>query len=303
MNSDESWSHYWLQGCETSFGNTLTDGYIGSIKTAWEEFFSTIVDYEHVLDICTGNATLIRMAKRSLVNFDHIYFTGVDYAKIKIDENLKEMLNVKLLFGINIEALPFRKNMLDHVMSNFGLEYSNLKLSIAEISRTLKIKGRVQLICHHEDSILIKNSRVELDFLNDLFIEHGALLSLENLLIALTTNEDENVKESYRYQLNESLSVLEKKYRNVFYTSDFMSFFKFIFNPKVKDKLKDLLAYKKETLAYKIRVSLMVNSALTIEKIEKLKYHFNENSLVISKEKYLSEESETIAYLIEAQKV
>ena len=86
MNSSQHWTQYWEQGSTTSFGDTFKDGYDGVLEAEWREVFTALKPKDCVLDLCTGNASLIRMADKLLSHFNEINFTGVDYADVVKDD-------------------------------------------------------------------------------------------------------------------------------------------------------------------------------------------------------------------------
>lgn len=299
--SSESWSQYWLQGHKTSFGKSFADTYEGVIKFEWQKLFKQLPAKATVLDLCTGNASLIRVAQQSVDNFYDLNFTGIDYAKICVEEDLLKQPNVKLLFDENIEKLPFDSAQFSVVISNYGIEYSCLDKSIQEAARVLKKGGKMEFVCHHTDSIIIQNSNKERLMLNELFKPSGAMDCLENLVCALS---DKNIKqnndnaETWRTQLNENLGLLAEKYGVIFYNGDFLSFLKFIMAPKREDKLKAMDSFKKEMSEYKTRLNEMVDAALTPSKLEIIHSTLSVNGVTITSEAPIVNEEGCVAYKI-----
>jgi ubiquinone/menaquinone biosynthesis C-methylase UbiE len=189
MESSWFWSQYWQQNNVTSFGSSLKNGYTGTLKEQWESIFGQLKAGDKVLDLCTGNLSLIRLAKDSMPSFARVEFTGVDFAQISANEFVENNKNVRLLGEVNIECLPFENETFDHVISNFGIEYSDLASSIVEASRVLKRGGKVDFICHHETSMLIKSSKEELAFIYDLQKLNGPVSKLESFVTAINKEE------------------------------------------------------------------------------------------------------------------
>ena len=253
MLTSNSWSQYWLEGHKTSFGESFIDCYDGIIKTEWDKVFKQLQSTMSVLDLCTGNASLLRLAKQSMSNFDQVLFTGVDYADIKIDDCFSTLENVKLQFNVNIEKLPFEAKSFDYVISNFGVEYSSLSESLKEVGRVLKVGGVIQFICHHTESNLIKSSQKELEFLNEIHTDNGAVFCLEKLVLALDEENkcsDALNSEYWRLALNKSLQKVADRHSLTLQQSDFLSFLKYILKPSVKEKLNMLDRFKKDMLSY-----------------------------------------------------
>ena len=141
MDKDNYWSQYWQQGNKTSFGDKHEHGYEGVLKKEWDSIFSKLKPGSSVIDLCTGNLSLIRMASQFDNSFAEINFTGVDYANIVTDDFVHNNDNVVFLTGVNIEKMDCEDKSFDHVISNFGIEYSNVERSIIEIARILKKNG------------------------------------------------------------------------------------------------------------------------------------------------------------------
>jgi len=303
MNSEKYWSQYWLQGNKTSFGDTFQAGYEGTLKQEWGDFFSTINPKCSVLDLCTGNASLIRIAATTLSYFNQITFTGVDYASILNDDFIAKHKNVDIKSKVNIENLPFDDNSYDFIISNYGIEYSDIYKSTAEAARILKKNGLLNILCHYHDSVLIKDSKDELKYLTSLLTTNGVLNNLELLLTSLNKKNNEDERECYRAKLNDEMNLLANSYGNYFYKSDFMSFFKFLFSAKATDKSIEFNDFKNELLGYKYRINSMVSSALTPEKITKIKACFKDNKLKLMNEKSIEHNGNIIGYKISAKKI
>ncbi|MGB0936883.1 MAG: class I SAM-dependent methyltransferase [Colwellia sp.] len=307
MESSRFWSQYWQQNNVTSFGSSLKNGYTGALKEQWGSVFEQLKDEEKVLDLCTGNLSLVRLAKDSLQSFANVEFTGVDFAQIGANEFVENNPNVRLLGEVNIENLPFENEIFDHVISNFGIEYSDLSNSIAEAARVLKKGGKVDFICHHERSNLIKSSKEELAFISDVLKLNGPMSQLEALINAihkeglsksLPQAKKDSEAESLRESLNKAMSELLDKYGSYLYNSEFMKFFKFIFSKQASDKLFALNSYKAELTGYQVRISAMVNSALNDESVSAFNKRLVNNGFEQPKNEAVFDENVMIGYKI-----
>ena len=274
MTSSKPWSQYWSQGHKTSFGNTFEDCYEGIIKSEWYKVFDKMEQGDAVLDLCTGNASLIRLAEQGLDNFSTMAFTGVDYAEVSADQKLANLANVSLVFNQNIEQLPFYENTFNAIISNFGIEYSDLSVSLPEASRVLKTGGTIDFLCHHVGSDIIQRSQRELLMLKAMHQNQGVVDKLENLIIALENQGDghnANESETWRLELNQGLAELAEKFTTTFYQGDFISFLKFVLKPTTQEKLNAFGAFSKEMQDYQMRLNAMVNAAITPEKSDDVK--------------------------------
>jgi len=299
MADNEYWSQYWSQGHQTSFGACFPAGYEGIIRSHWQNIFSHIVDNSTVLDLCTGNASLIRLAKEGMNNFSSSHFTGVDYARVNIKDGFEKLSNVKLFFDTNIENLPLTSGSFDLIVSNFGIEYSNLATSIVEVSRLLKSSGRVEFICHYHQSIIVIPNNKELAMLNVMLNTDNAMDCLGNLINCIT---DKSLAEKWRNKLNSRLSEINAVYFNELQQNDFLKFLKFVLNPNLQDKFKQFILFKEEMLGHQARLNTLSQAALSEDKLRKLSNSFSENGLILTQQDKIVNEEGIVAYKLTAIK-
>jgi hypothetical protein len=81
-----------------------------------------------------------------------------------------------------MEALPFEAGTFDLVVSQWGLEYSNLEISTPEVLRVLAPGGRIQLLLHHVDALPVTLAAHEVVHLQWLLNESTYLESVEHML-------------------------------------------------------------------------------------------------------------------------
>ncbi len=301
MDSKENWSEYWGQGHSTSFGDDFKDNYQGVLRKNWTLIFERLTGEQKVLDLCSGNGTLIRLAKSVFPSFDIVEFTGVDYAEIPLDPEFKKLKNVDFLSGINIELLPFESNGYNLVMSNFGIEYSELSNSIAEAARVLKPNGQLEFICHHTGSVIIKKNKRILNALREVLDLGGVLATLKSMVIALVANESTEA-ELQRIHLNKQLTVLSEKDHLALEDTDFLKFLKFVLTNTTEDKLGLVQEFSNSALAHKSRLEEMVNAALDDAKLWMLKETCKNHGLEVLKISDLYEYESLIACHISAIK-
>src|SRR5262249_14723851 len=60
--STSAWDQYWQDGRLASCGGQGGVNYQPVIAEGWRRFFGTLTDGAHVLDICTGNGAVARLA-------------------------------------------------------------------------------------------------------------------------------------------------------------------------------------------------------------------------------------------------
>ncbi len=214
------WDEYWQQGHLTSFGDSFSGNYSGVLETNWHKDFNALADNFKVLDLATGNGALPLLLNQYFKGDNKKgEVIGVDLAQIntKLDElALSEQVRVSLLSHIDCSCLPFEDNSFDLVISQYGLEYSDLALSIPEAIRVLKPGGRLSLVTHHSRSMIINRNRRILNVVSQHSITK-VFETMEALILkmgTLTNAEDvQRIKqdiecERLRHQLNQEISTL-----------------------------------------------------------------------------------------------
>ncbi|WP_220733146.1 class I SAM-dependent methyltransferase, partial [Shewanella morhuae] len=156
----QHWSEYWEQGHLTSFGTDFSSNYAGILKDIWLPIFKELRPNFEVLDIATGNGALPLLLKNYLDESNiNGRVRGVDIAKIQpIKFDADNLIKIELIGEVNCESLPF-SDPVDLVTSQFGIEYSNLSASLKTVANILKTGGRLSLVCHHHNSMIISRNK------------------------------------------------------------------------------------------------------------------------------------------------
>lgn len=165
-NDPNEWSPFWQAPTITSFGDLFPNNYDGTILDFWHDQLTG--NYDHVVDLACGNGALTWICDRRLnENGVRTRITGVDFAAIDpfrvLGKNPEEYPGVEFLGDTPIEALPFQDDSIGLAVSQYGIEYSDLEKSIPEVARVLSPTGKVSLILHDIDSVLIAGAVEHLD--------------------------------------------------------------------------------------------------------------------------------------------
>lgn len=300
------WSQYWQQGHLTSFGTDIKNNYDGVLKERWSDFFKNFKHEDKVLDIGTGNGALIALAIAN--GFPNCQYTGVDYAQLNINDNvLLNRANVQFYSKTASENLPFKNQSFDHVISQFALEYTDLEQSIKEVSRTLKTQGSFKFVCHHEESIIVLPSKSILKLSIEIKAKGGLLEVVRKLVRNLS---DPLMKanletEALRIKLNQKMADLVEIDKIAFFNTNFPALIKNVFSRQSNIPNQEIIdIFAAELDGSILRLSDLVNSALTEKKIIELFSYCQKNDLVITHNQIVFQnDSDILGYEISGVKI
>jgi SAM-dependent methyltransferase len=158
------WSDYWRQGALHSLCGSVASGLDGGIRDFWLQAFSAAPQQGRLLDVCTGNGVIPRLACESASGrFARV--DAIDLATLAPGwlAAAPEACRQATFFhgGIPAETLPFGPATFDLVTSQFGLEYCRTDLAVPELARVAKPGAGLALLLHHADSRLADVAREE----------------------------------------------------------------------------------------------------------------------------------------------
>lgn len=182
------WSRYWAGGALHSCGGSFDGNYAGEIREFWREAFAPLGAGTRLLDIATGNGPIPKLMLELRPGVD-VQCDAVDLASVAPawPQTLPEAERLRLRFhqGVQAESLPFADAAFDLVVSQYGLEYSDLPRSVPELLRVLSPAGRVRLLVHHADALPVKLAFEELRHLDWLQSPDGLLAAAVPMLSAM----------------------------------------------------------------------------------------------------------------------
>jgi SAM-dependent methyltransferase len=168
LSRREVWSRYWARGALHSCATTF--------ESFWRPIFAALPSEARILDIGCGNAPLAQLLSAQV---DMPRYLGVDLAQPQPrwlgSLPSAQQSRISLLGDTAAEALPCESGSIDLVISQYGLEYSDLSRSLAELERVLKKGGQIALLMHHENSLPVRNAHDELTHLDHLEASTGLL--------------------------------------------------------------------------------------------------------------------------------
>jgi len=183
----DSWSRYWAGGALHSCATSFDGNYDDAIGEFWRAVGATLTGSERVLDVATGNGALPRFLVDTLGSAGRLpEVDAVDLADIAPTwvQQLPPAQADRLRFHprVAVESLPFADAHFDLVISQYGLEYSELDRSVDELLRVMQPGAKVALVLHHLDSLPVRLGRAEVVEIDWLLQAGGLLQKAKRLL-------------------------------------------------------------------------------------------------------------------------
>ena len=176
IDSRSAWTRFWKYDRLASFvAGPGAPNYDERIASGWREFFESLPDESRVLDLCTGNGAIAVLAVETAERCGkHFSVTGLDLADIApaafVSRSRDELQKIHFLGGTAAEVLPLESASFDAVVSQYGIEYSDLERSVPEALRVLAPGGRPRFAVHAAEGSVAANTRsaiADADFLLD----------------------------------------------------------------------------------------------------------------------------------------
>ncbi len=194
FNREQVWTRFWASGALHSCSGSYADQYGDSVTEFWTACFKSLPLGSRILDIGTGNGVLPKLLINMKDRTDFIC-DAIDLAEPKPVwfANISADMRARVHFHshCSAEKLPFPDNTFDLVVSQWGLEYTDLSRSCEEILRVLKPSGIVQLVLHHPQAVPAMLASFEIEHIEWLLQEAGYLDIAEQMLapMALANTE------------------------------------------------------------------------------------------------------------------
>ena len=173
MPETSIWNDYWHFDRLSSVDDLAETNYREEVAGGWKSFFSSLPDGASILDLCTGNGAIAVMAAEAgRRGGKHFRIVGADAADINpclyVTKQRDELAAIEFRPATPIEKLPWPAASFDAVVSQYGIEYSDLSLSIPELARVVAPNGKARLILHAAEGAVVERSKraiADIDFL------------------------------------------------------------------------------------------------------------------------------------------
>ncbi|MBU2879857.1 MULTISPECIES: class I SAM-dependent methyltransferase [Alteromonadaceae] len=295
------WSQYWQQGHMTSFGNDFSDNYTGALKSLWEEVFKAVAHNNKVLDIGTGNGSIIALGIQINPN---LYFTGLDSAKLSLPEIFQNLDKVDFIEEASAEDMPLQDQSYDCVVSQFGIEYSSLPKSLSEVSRVIKPAGQFHFVVHECDSTIVKPN-IHILNAGKALLNSEVIDSLRKLFNGLAKyGQQSAITDQLRQKLNSDIASIAAKHASGLHGTNFPVFLKHVMNPnfELKQRKSDLKIFLNELDGQIVRLSDLVEAAMNETKHLQLTTLLKEYGLDLLNDEHIFENGKMIGRYISGTK-
>ena len=301
------WSQYWRQGHLTSFGEDIKDNYIGTLKDVWQDVFDTLQATDKVIDIATGNGALVKLIYDGRNESEFPFVDAIDLADIQITDELKQQSNKTEFYSrVNCEKLPFENESTNLIISQFGIEYSNLERSIAEVARVLTTNGTAQFVCHHKESIIVKPNLNILRKSLDLKSKNGGVAIIKKLLNEIQKHgKGSATAERQRNKLNKYMEMHIKSDEGSFMATNFHLMVRAVMaNLAIPTNYEHIIqSFEKELVGSIERLSDLGNAALERTFEQKLVKYCEKHTLNLKEfVPVVNDKNEVLAWKINLKK-
>jgi len=186
LRTTHSWTEYWAAANAGALVLDGTDSAGELVRDFWTSQRPLFSPSERVIDVGSGNAFLATVMYPDESSLRACpFWTCIDAAHVKLPSTHRHLsAKVSMLADRNFDQLLGAAHGTDWIVSNFGIEYTDLTNAALACRKNLKLGGQCLFLMHSAGSVLERQSRTELgDILflteqSDLFGAAAALLPL-----------------------------------------------------------------------------------------------------------------------------
>ena len=157
-----AWDHYWRDGRLASCGGEGGAGYGDVIALGWREFFSGFPQGSRILDVCSGNGAIARLAEKVAVERGIRFSIDAADAAQLVPPGIAGSGMVHFRSRVAAENLPYASDSFDVVVGQYGIEYTDLTRSLAELARVSSTACRLRFLIHASEGVVVGGARRQL---------------------------------------------------------------------------------------------------------------------------------------------
>ena len=323
MPSDhtQDWNNYWQGRSAKQTGNALLGVGIenNEVLTAfWQDIFTAMPAETKIIDFACGAGSVLMQAQSAGLS----NLTGLDVSQNAIDMLKSKMPSVEGHVGY-VDNTSFDASSFDLVVSQFGVEYAgssaNIVQAIKEMTRLLRPEGKIVLVTHIQNGAIAQGCQRSLEQIA-LVDQSGFFKSAKDALKAITKSQlsaapvDKDIAMKAMETLNTTAKPIMAWLKQLGPSKQEFARFAYhllesthkLMTNGQKYELDECLQWldgmQSEVLAYKGRMSSMIEAALSEELVAKISDEISNAGLRMNKadKMYFSAESLPAAWIIKA---
>lgn len=162
-----AWDLYWRDGRLASCGGAGGVSYRAAISDSWRRFFRGLRAGSHILDVCTGNGAVARLAAETAsargIRFSIEAFDSAAIAPHLADGKTaagEDMIRFRP--RIPAESTPYPTDTFDAITGQYAIEYTAMARSLPELARVSKDDCRVRFVVHASEGVVVAAARQQL---------------------------------------------------------------------------------------------------------------------------------------------
>lgn len=163
IDSTSAWDQYWRDGRVASCGGEGGSNYQAAIADGWRAFFDTLADGVRILDVCTGNGAIARLAAGIAVSRSlRVAIDAVDAAAINPGVTGPGADMIRYSPRVPAERLPFNDGSFDFLVGQYAIEYTDLERTLAELHRVSRPDARLRFVTHAAGSVVVQEAAIQI---------------------------------------------------------------------------------------------------------------------------------------------
>jgi ubiquinone/menaquinone biosynthesis C-methylase UbiE len=162
------WTSFWSGPRLSCCLGASENQYDAEVAHVWRAHFAQLQERASILDVCTGNGAIALIAAEHSQEAERQFrIVAADAADIEPIARLGTVFpllkDIAFLPRTPIEDLPFEAQSFDCVTSQFGIEYSDWRVTAPRLAEFLSVNGMLIVIAHQREGDVWRNASDELD--------------------------------------------------------------------------------------------------------------------------------------------
>lgn len=183
--------------------------YQPAIAEGWRRFFETLSDGARILDICTGNGAVARLAADAArVRNLNVTIDAVDSAMIHPTGLGPGANMIRFSPRTPAEDLPFPDSSFDVIVGQYALEYTDVERTLAELRRVSRPAADIRFVTHAAGSVVVQGAKRQIEDTERL-IATGIFEAAEELAKAFGSGADPVGVDNARRNFANALQALQ----------------------------------------------------------------------------------------------